>query len=98
MIGLLTSILCGVAAMGQMVLWGVVTGWNLIMAAIGAALAAAMALLPRMNDAPAISGEWIGWMNWFLPVGAMLSIFTAGITMYLVFMAVRYILRIAKMI
>lgn len=98
MLGALSGILSAVVAIGDMVLWGLVSGWNLIMLAIGVALTAALALLPTMNDAPALSGTWIGWMNWFFPVGGVLSILTAAISLYLVFLGVRYVLRVARML
>jgi hypothetical protein len=96
MIGLLSTIVATLEASGTVMLWAIVSGWNLIAAAIGAAVVAAFALLPAMSDAPAINGQWLGWLNWFFPVGDFLSILTSGVTLYVGYLAVRYVLRLVR--
>lgn len=99
MIALLTTIADTLVALGQSVLWALLTSWNLLMAAIGAALTAALALLPSMSDAPAIgTPQWLHWANWFFPIGDFLSVLTGGITMFVAFLAVRYVLRVVRAI
>lgn len=99
MLAALSYIMSTTAAIGESVLWAIVTGANLMFLAIGAALTAALLLLPTMSDAPAIGDHpWLHWANWFFPIGDCLGILTSGVTMFVVFLAIRYTLRLVRMI
>ena len=83
--------------MGTFVAFGVETAIDAGLAAIVAAAAAALALLPSMSDAPAIgSPTWLQWLNWFYPVGDLVAGLTALIALWLAFLAVRYVLRLTR--
>lgn len=97
MIDALLAIAEGVAAFGTFVLWGAETCVNALLAAVVAAYALAMTLLPGMSDAPALgSPTWLKWLNWFFPVGDLLGILTGLVVMWLTFLAVRYLLRLVR--
>lgn len=65
--------------------------------AISEFLALLFGLLPHMSDAPLIGGgQWLGWLNWFLPVGGALDIISGLLVMYVSFLAIRYMLNLVR--
>jgi len=88
--------------LAQIVCWimtALVLTLNLLLAALGAIIAAAVDLLPSLGDAgiPSVPSEVTavaGWVNWFFPVSAALSflafIFAAWITWQLVLLGLRW--------
>ena len=97
MIALLGFLLDGIELIGTYVLWAIESGANVIFAAMGAAVAALFALLPSMSDALAIgTPTWLGWLNWFYPVGALLDGLAALISLWLGYLAVRWALRLLR--
>jgi hypothetical protein len=71
------------------IMFAIETICNLGMAAIHGifALASALIPLPEAPEAP----EQIAEINWFFPVGAVISIATPLVTAYVSFLAVRWI-------
>src|SRR5581483_4582667 len=97
MTGLLGWLVQGVELTGAYVLWALETFGNLLLAAVVAAYAAVIALPPGMSDAPAIGHPtWLSWLNWFFPVGALLTILTGALALWLGWLAVRYVLRLVR--
>jgi len=96
-VAVLGWMLTGITTIGSYVLWAIETGFNAILVAVVAAYSAAVALLPSMSSAPSIgSPTWLGWLNWFYPVGDLVTGLTGLLTMWLAFLAVRYVLRLVK--
>lgn len=86
----------------QLVCWimtALVLTFNLIIAALGALIAAAIELLPEIDGVPAVPDEITaaaGWVNWFFPVGTVLNFFTFIVGAWLLWQAVVLGLRWAK--
>jgi hypothetical protein len=96
-LSLLSFILDGVAEIGTMALWAAETAVNGLLAALAAAYTAAIALLPSMSDAPSIgTPTWLGWLNWFYPVGALVDGLVGLVGLWVSFLAVRYVLRLVR--
>lgn len=99
MLAALGWILSGVELIGSYALWAIETACNGILAALVAAYTAAAALLPSMSSAPLIgTPDWLGWLNWFYPVGDLLTGLATVVSMWIAFLAVRYVLRLVKAI
>jgi hypothetical protein len=92
MIGLLTSILSVFEDLGAYVLYGVETAINAVFAAFGAAVDAAVGLLPSL-PATFAPPTIVGWLNWFFPVVAYVSVATSLVASYATFLAVRWLFR-----
>ena len=63
--------------------------------------------LPFLPDSPfkflytysnSAVGEWLGWLNWFIPVNSFVSILTASCSAMLIWYVIQIILRWAKAI
>jgi hypothetical protein len=99
MISLLTSILCvlrnillAIAYAGVWVVQQVVSG-------IGYLAVTILGLLPEFPDPPALPEQVdtaAGWVAWFVPAAAIVGVFAAVLTGYLVFLGVRIALRWVK--
>jgi hypothetical protein len=89
-IGILQTILTGIEAIGSFFLWAIETGINALFAVIEVAFNEAAAVtgltLPETFAPPTI----VGWLNWFFPVGAFVSIATGLVLSYGVFLSVRW--------
>jgi len=97
MIAALGWIVTGVTTIGSYVLWALETFVNAVGVAVIAAYTAALALLPSMPDAPSLGHPaWLDWLSWFYPVGDLLAGLTTMVTMWITFLAVRYVLRLVR--
>ena len=97
MTALLGFILDGVEGFGTLVLWGGEQLVNAVLAAFAAAWTLAAALLPSMGDSPALGNpQWLGWLNWFFPVGELLALLTSAVGIWVSFLAIRYLLRLIR--
>lgn len=97
MSALLGFVLDGVELIGTYMLWALETFANAILAVVVAAYSAAIALLPSMGSAPHIDGgSWINYLNFFYPLGDALTGFGVLITMFISFLAVRYVLKLVR--
>jgi hypothetical protein len=96
-ITLLSWLLTGVETIGVYVLWALETCVNAVGAAIVAAYMAALALLPSMPSVPSIGHPaWLDWLSWFYPVGDLLAGLTTMVTIWISFLAVRYVLKLVR--
>jgi hypothetical protein len=67
---------------------------NLVLVAVGAALATFLMLLPAMPDAPADPlADWVGWLNWIYPVAALVSGLLVWVAIWATYLLVRIPLR-----
>ena len=97
MLDFLRWILDGIAAIGQLVLWAVVSAINGLIAALGAVASAFVSLLPGLPDAPNGPGEGIvGWLTWVIPLGPLFAGLTLFVGLWLGFLAVRWALRVVR--
>lgn len=92
MLTALEWILSTVEAFGTLVLWGVETAINAGLAALAAAFAAAVALLPQLPEV-VTPPRFIGYVNWFFPVGAVVTVATSMLSAYVVFLGLRWIFK-----
>jgi hypothetical protein len=94
---LLSPILTAVRAIGTLVLWALMTGVNSIIAALGAAIALVFSLLPSMPAPPdSFGGQYVGWLNWLMPIGPLVAAFALFVSAYVAFLAIRVIGRWVK--
>jgi hypothetical protein len=97
MITVLGWLLSGIKLIGTYVLWALEMGCNAVLAVMVAAYSAAVALLPSMDDAPSLgSPTWLGWLNWFYPVGQLVAGLTIIVSMWVAYLAMRYLLRLVR--
>ncbi|MGC2652116.1 MAG: hypothetical protein WA317_00615 [Mycobacterium sp.] len=93
----MSNILSALEDFPNLIVTGVVDLINLVFSGISTVINGLFALLPGMSDAPSIvGGVWVNWLNWFLPVGDMLIGIASLISMYLLFLALRYALNLVK--
>jgi len=90
MLSFLKAIVEAVEYIPMYILWALETVFNLLMSAILAvfALATALIALPSEPSPP----EFIAEINWFIPIGAIISIATPIVAGYIAFLAIRWIL------
>lgn len=97
MIAALGFILDGIVEIGSMGLWAGETCINVLLGALVAGYTFAIGLLPGMNDAPVIGNPtWLGWLNWFYPVGPLVGGLASLVGMWIAFLAARYLLRLVR--
>lgn len=83
MIGWLTKIWCAIVGLGDVFADSAIWILNLVIATLGALVAAAIALLPDMPQEPQpIGGEVLRWVNWLFPVAGLLLLFAGYLTAY----------------
>ena len=97
MLSFLSNILSGIEHFPTLIVDGLDLVINGLFAAIAAFLTLLFSLLPSMPDAPLVTGgSWVGWMNWFFPVGDLLAGATAILVMYVAYLAIRYALNLIR--
>ncbi len=72
---------------------------NALIGIAGNIVSAAVTVLPDSPfqfDAPV--GEWVGWVNYFVPVGTLVAHMNAILAAALVWYGVRWVLRLGKYI
>lgn len=72
---------------------------NLMLVAIGGLIEAAIMLLPDMPTVPGVPSEVtqvLAWINWFFPVGTVVSFFTFFLAAWILWQLVVILLRWAK--
>lgn len=83
----------------QAIVWlltGLVEVLNLAIRALGAILAAALALLPNFPDlpgAPAAVTQGAQAVNWIVPVGQLLTVLAIAVTLWAIWLAISIALR-----
>jgi hypothetical protein len=97
MVSLLETLLSTVGQFGDLVAWGVMSVINLVIGGFGATLAAVLSLLPGLpavptNPAPSASG----YLAYFVDMTVILSFLGSLISMWILFLAIRPILKWVK--
>lgn len=96
MLGALTWILSTVEAFGVLVEWGVVSSLNLLFAGVSLAVEALFSLLPGMPHLETVQAEWLAYLNWFFPLGALVLFFGTLVTAYIAWLAIRYLMQLLR--
>lgn len=91
MLTFLRNIVEAVLLIPQYILWAIESVFNLFSTALDALFTVATSLIPLPSE-PA-PPEFIANINWFFPIGAMISIATPIVIGYIAFLAVRWILK-----
>lgn len=92
MFTLLSSLLQTVQQLGALVLWAGIEVINSFLAAVQLLFLAAAAALPSLPATP-VPPSFIKAINWFFPVGSIVSLAGSLLTAYIAFLAVRYVFR-----
>jgi hypothetical protein len=96
MLGALDTLIQAILEMASFVAAGAIEVLNLLFAALTLAGEAAQALLPGLPNVATIAGEILGGFAWFYPIGQIVAFFATIITMFLVWLGVRYLLRLVR--
>lgn len=91
MLGLLQDIIEAVEYIPMYFLYAIETVANLFFSAIQGVFSTATSLIPLPSVPPA--PEYVTAINWFFPIGAVISIMTPVVAGYISFLAIRYILK-----
>jgi hypothetical protein len=76
---------------------GAVTVVNLFFDGVGIAINAALGVLPEIGVGETkITPELLEEANWFFPFGGIIAVLTTMLTAYLIWLAVRYFLRLVR--
>jgi len=99
MIALLQSVLCVLMQIPYFVVWAAITAFNAVILAIAAIIVPLVSLMPAFPDLPTMPSEFttvMGWINWFFPVGTVVSILTFAVAVYVAWFIIVIGLRWAK--
>lgn len=97
MFGYLSQFLKGLEDLPTIIMAGLYDVLNGLFAAVAAFVQMLFNLLPSMGAPPAINGgDWIGWANWFFPVGDVLTVLSGCLTVYLGWLAVKFALQLVR--
>jgi hypothetical protein len=94
---ILEGILGVVEKFAEIVAAGAVTVLNLLFGAFEATVGAALALLPALPEIIA-PPEFVGTINWFFPIGTIVSVATGLLVSYGIFLGIRWLLQKSGMI
>ena len=89
MLTLLKNIVEVIEYFPDYILYAIETVANLFFSAIESIFSLITSLIP-LPSAPA-APDFIGAINWFFPVGAIISIMTPLVTAYIAFLAIRWV-------
>jgi hypothetical protein len=81
---------------GSMLHDALVTVVNALIVAVAAVINAAMSILPSLPTPPDVSGPWMGWLNWIVPVGPLLAGLSAFVAIWVSFLVLRIALKWAR--
>ena len=93
MITLLKNIIEIIGYVPDYILYAAETVINLFLSAVEAVWVALTSLIP-LPEVPAVP-SFVTGMNWFFPIGAIISIMTPIVTAYIAFLLVRWIYKYA---
>lgn len=96
MLSFLETIAEAIVSMSVFVLNALIGFVNLIFGGITVAVTAAFSVLPEIPPGSKFDSEFLEYANWFYPFGSVASAFGACVTMYLVWMGVRFVLRMVR--
>lgn len=91
----LSALLCLITLMAQLVAKGLVLFAQVLIDGAGLVIAGIVAVSPSMPNWPVSGQDW-SWLNWFLPVSGLISVFGTGVTLALGFLAYRIVLNWLK--
>lgn len=84
MFSIFTKILCAITNIAWWVADLVVMLVNVLLATLGAAVAAVLGLLPDMPAPPGgLSSTILQWVNWMFPVGPLVAMFSVYFALYI---------------
>jgi hypothetical protein len=89
MIGLLKNIIEVISFIPQYFLYALETFYNLFIDAIQALFSLATSLIP-LPEIPAVP-EYVSTINWFFPIGSIITIVTPVLIGYIAFLVIRWI-------
>lgn len=87
MFGFLGEIISAITDLPYLLLNLVITSINGWIELLGVLLKAMIEALPGFPAKPELSGVGIEWLTWFMPLGAMVGVFSAMLASWLVWMA-----------
>ena len=90
MLSLLGNIIEVLANVPAYILYAIESAWNLVVSAIDSVFSAATSLIP-LPEIPEI--PYLANINWFFPVGSIVSVLGLMVTGFITFLAVRYIFK-----
>jgi hypothetical protein len=94
MLSVLHDIWCAVLDVPYVIADFLVLVVNLLVAALGAFAAGLIALCPPFPDPPSSPvGGFVGYLNWFFPIGGLLAGLATFMAMWTLFLVVRIGLR-----
>jgi hypothetical protein len=97
MLSIFSFIASAVSAFGQLVLWGLISGVNLIIAGVGGLISTLMSLLPNLPDVPDNPApDAIGYIAFFIPAVTILAFAAALIASYVALLVIRIALKWIK--
>lgn len=73
---------------------------NGLIVVVGVVIGTVLSLFPGMGDPPSIGSQnnWIGWLNFFVPVSGLLAGLTVFVTLWIGLLAFRVIARYVKVL
>jgi hypothetical protein len=97
MIGILETVAEVLLNIGAFFLAALINGVNIVLEGLGLVVSGIFALLPTIPEGTPIgSPEWLKWANWFFPIGTVVGMFAALIYLYISYLAIRYVLNLAR--
>lgn len=94
---MLETIVCYAKYIPRAIISFLMDAVEMVLSVIIAPLSAALSILPTWpGDLPEMPRELIGYMNWLLPMGSMITIFTGLITAYGIYRVVYFTIRRVK--
>jgi hypothetical protein len=96
MLGLLGKIVCLLANIPEAIINALVSVVNLLVGALALLAGALVALLPAFPQRTPLTGDWVAYMNWFLPVGSLLTVLSWALAAALVWLLVSTAFRWVK--
>lgn len=92
MISFLGSLLNTVGQFGKLVLWGAIESLNVVISALEVVFSAAAGVFPSLPEVPA-APSFVSYMNWFLPIGSVVSTAVSLGVSYGTFLGVRWVFK-----
>ena|SRR5579862_8043808 len=100
MLNALEQILCYIENLPTLIVDGAVTVLNLVIVAIGAAIAAIAAVLPSMPSSAVgfLPDSVLSAANWFYPIGAVVTALGVVVTIWVAYLLLKIALNWLKVI
>jgi hypothetical protein len=99
MLDWLSKIWCAIVQLPELIADQLVGLVNLAISGIAGAAQAALDVLPDIPEAPDVPADWataLGWVNWLMPLGGLLSGVAIIATLLIIFWGVAIVLRWVK--